>query len=48
MKLNLRKKYNKYLPSNFMKSFAIYRHIIDISSYINLYKEFEIIKQLLP
>ena len=30
-----------------MKSFAIYRHIIDISSYINLYKEFEIIKQLL-
>ena len=47
MKLNLRKKYNKYLPSNFMKSFAIYRHIIDISSYINLYKEFEIIKQLL-
>lgn len=47
MKLNLREKYNKYLPSNFMKSFAIYRHIIDISSYINLYKEFEIIKQLL-
>ena len=46
MKLNLKQKFNKYLPANFMKSFTIYRHLIDISSYINLYKQFEILKKL--
>ena len=47
MKLNLKQKFNKYLPANFMKSFTIYRHLIDISSYINLYKQFEILKKLI-
>ena len=47
MKLNLKQKFNKYLPANFMKSFTIYRNLIDISSYINLYKQFEILKKLI-
>ena len=47
MKLKCKKKFNKYLPSNFMKSFMIYRHLIDISSYITMYKQFEIIKKLI-
>jgi len=47
MKLKCKQKFNKYLPSNFMKSFVIYRNLIDISSYINLYKQFEIVKKII-
>ena len=46
MKLKCKQKFNKYLPSNFMRSFVIYRNLIDISSYINLYKQFEIVKKI--
>ena len=46
MKLKCKQKFNKYLPANFMRSFVIYRNLIDISSYINLYKQFEIVKKI--
>ena len=46
MKFKCKQKFNKYLPANFMRSFVIYRNLIDISSYINLYKQFEIVKKI--
>ena len=46
MKFKLFKKNNKYLPHNFLKNFNMYRQLIDISSYITLYKQFEIIKKI--
>ena len=47
MKLKCQQKFKKYLPSNFTKAFLIYRNLIDISSYINLYKQFEIVKKIM-
>ena len=47
MRFKCKKKFNKYLPANFMKAFAVYRNLIDISSYITLYKQFEIVKKII-
>ena len=46
MKFKIFKNNKKCLPHNFMKTFYIYRQLIDISSYITLYKQFEIIKKI--
>ena len=47
MRLKCHKNMNKCLPTNFKNSFLIFRHMIDISSYITLFKQFEIIKKIL-
>ena len=46
MKLKCKKGVNKILSKKFMRSFIIYRNLIDISSYITLYKQFEMLKKL--
>ena len=47
MRLKYNKSMSKCLPTNFKNSFLIFRHMIDISSYIALFKQFEIIKKIL-
>ena len=47
MKLKFSKKNNKMISKNFLKSFVIYRHLIDISCFITLYKQFEIVKKII-
>ena len=47
MKLKFSKKNNKIISKNFLKSFVIYRHLIDISCFITLYKQFEIVKKII-
>ena len=47
MRLKYNKSMSKCLPTNFKNSFLIFRHMIDISSYITLFKQFEIIKKIL-
>ena len=47
MKLKCKKRLNKYLPTNFLKTFINYRNMIDISSYITMYKQFEIVKKII-
>ena len=47
MKLKCQQKFKKCLPQNFVKTFLIYRNMIDISSYIKLYKQFEIVKKII-
>ena len=49
MKLNLSKRDRKkfcYVPHNFFKSYTYYRRIIDVTSYIKIYKEFELYKKI--
>ena len=46
IKLKCKENLNKYLPTNFTKSFSLYRRLLDISSYITLYEEFEILKKV--
>ena len=43
----MQKRLNKYLPTNFLKTFINYRNMIDISSYITMYKQFEIVKKII-
>jgi len=47
MGLKFNRNMSKCLPTNFKNSFLIFRHLIDISSYITLFKQFEIIKKIL-
>jgi glycerol-3-phosphate responsive antiterminator len=47
MRLKYKKNMSNCLPTNFKNSFLIFRHLIDISSYITLFKQFEIIKKIL-
>ena len=46
IKLKSKKFKNSNISKNFTTSFLIFTHIIDISSYISLYKQFEMLKRL--
>ena len=35
------------LPDKFNKSFSFFRHLIDITSYLSIYKDYEIFKKII-
>lgn len=47
MKLKMKKNHFTSLPEGFRKSFSFFIHIIDISSYLKLFKNFENIKNMI-
>ena len=47
IKMNSKSRYNSSKMEQFYKSFYLYIYIIDISSYINFYKQFELFKQVI-
>jgi hypothetical protein len=46
IKVKSKKFKNSYISNKFTTSFLIFTHIIDISSYISLYKQFEMLKKI--
>jgi hypothetical protein len=46
MKLRSKKDHFRLLPGRFRKSFCIFTHLLDISSYIKLYKKFENVQKI--
>jgi len=47
MKLRSKKDHFRLIPERFRKSFCIFTHLLDISSYIKLYKKFENVQKIL-
>ena len=47
MKLRSKKDHFRLLPERFRKSFCVFTHLLDISSYIKLYKKFENVQKIL-
>ena len=46
MKLRSKKDHFRLLPGRFRKSFCVFTHLLDISSYIKLYKKFENVQKI--
>ena len=46
MKIKSRKFKNSCISEKFNRTFKFFTHMIDISSYINLYKQFELFKKM--
>ena len=46
MKLRSKKDHFRLLPERFRKSFCVFTHLLDISSYIKLYKKFENVQKI--
>ena len=46
MKLRSKKDHFRLIPERFRKSFCIFTHLLDISSYIKLYKKFENVQKI--